>query len=507
LRKALRRYTLRRAAVTVVAATAFMAGMAASSVAIHGEADPGVQSEGAGQLIGAVSPTGFAWREGIRPRQLVVALSAADDPGGWRLETSGSDGLHVADSGQANDGLRASLPLGLAALIVGASAVLLLGARRAWVVPTSACALVLASTPLALHGNAPLSTLGLGAAAILPAGWAVDRLPGGRIKAASLATVLCLLLVVWATARLGGHPIYDGLETVRAQLAIWGTVALLGGRVIAPRLAGEPFHVIRPRAFDAAAVALMAGGALVLVNLLSVPPLIVAVPLIVGIVALPALRRQFRPIEDALLADVRQHAAAEAAEAERARLARELHDVPLQELMGVIRRLEILPGAEREHDDLRAVAGHLRNVAMDLRPPVLDDLGLPAALEYLSDETTTPERPVVAVIGGRTGLGRTDRPPEDVELAMFRIAVEAVANALHHSAASEIKVTAEVFPRRVELEVADNGSGVTSADARKAITQKHMGLASMRRRAEAIDADFEITDSGHGTIVRAAWQG
>ncbi|MES2210037.1 MAG: ATP-binding protein [Chloroflexota bacterium] len=482
-----------------------IAGLAASSAALQGEADASVVAAFPGGRISSVSPTGFAWRDGIRPGQLVVALTAADDPGGWRLETIEGDQHYVSEAARADTGLRASLPLGLAALMAGGLAVLLLGTRRQWVLPVAAVAFATASTPLGLHGNAVLSTIELGTAGLVPAAWAIRRLPGGRLKDLALGLTVAAGLSLWAEARLGGWSTYDEVESFRAGFAIWGAAALLVDRAVLPRLAGEPISVIRPRSFDVAAVALLTGAALALVNLFDVSPIVVAALIVAAILALPALRRRFRPIEDALLADIRAQARADGMEAERARLARELHDVSLQELTGVIRRLEILPGAEAESDDLRALANHLRNVAIDLRPPVLDDLGLPAALEYLAEQTTCAERPIVAVIKAGTGLDRGRRPPADVELAMFRIATEAVANAVRHSGASAIQVLAEVEAMRVELVVTDNGSGFDAGGA-SLDRGKHMGLSSMRRRAQAIDADLSITAARPGTRVRALWQ-
>jgi two-component system NarL family sensor kinase len=222
---------------------------------------------------------------------------------------------------------------------------------------------------------------------------------------------------------------------------------------------------------------------------------------------LPSTRKRFgEPIEDALFGDVREAAAAEAAEAERARLARDLHDVPLQELVAVIRRLEIMPGTEAESEDLRSLAGHLRNVATELRPPVLDDLGLPAALDYLAEESTSSTLPVSADIVDDTGFGAERRPPADVELAMYRIASEAVGNAVRHSGGTRIRIAGSVAPGRVELTVADDGAGLAPDAAREAAKRKRMGLASMRRRAQAIDAELSIDGSARGTQVRIAWQ-
>jgi signal transduction histidine kinase len=498
-------YTLRRAAITGVAIGAFVAGLAASSAALQGDADAGVVAELPGERISSVSPTGFAWRDGIRPGQLVVALTAADELGGWRLETIEGQRHHVSEAAPADAGLRASLPLGLAALVAGGLVLLLLRTRRQWVLPVAAVAFVAASTPLALHGDAVLSSIVLGAAGLVPARWAIGRLPGGRVKDLVLGVAVVAGLSLWAGARLGGWSGYAEIESARSVFSIWGTTLLIVDRAVLPRLAGGPIHMIRPSFIDVAAVALLTGGALALVNLFDVPPIVVAGLVVLAILARPMVRHRLRPIEDALLADVRAQAKAEGAEGERARLARELHDVPLQELIGVIRRLDVLPGAGAESDDLRALAGHLRNVAVELRPPVLDDLGLPAGLEYLAEQTTSEERPIVAVITAETTRDLARRPPTEVELAMFRIATEAVTNAIRHSGASAIEIWADVQPTRVELLVTDDGSGFDAGAARD--TQgKHIGLSSMRRRAQAIDADLSIAAASPGTRVRALWQ-
>jgi two-component system NarL family sensor kinase len=263
--------------------------------------------------------------------------------------------------------------------------------------------------------------------------------------------------------------------------------------------------MIRPRAVDVAVLAVLSAAALFLIFVASIPTILVGALVLAGLFLLPSVRRQFRPLEDALLADVRRQAAAQGAEAERARLARELHDVPLQELQGILRRLETKPEAGEESDDLRAVAGHLRNVAMELRPPVLDDLGLPAALQYLGSELASDALPIRVDLDDRTGVARSDRPPEGVELAMYRIAGEAVTNAVRHAQASEVAIRAMISPRRVEIEVRDNGIGFSDAQ-RPWSRDKHMGLASMRRRAEAIDADLTIRSASPGTSVQVAWE-
>jgi signal transduction histidine kinase len=335
----------------------------------------------------------------------------------------------------------------------------------------------------------------------------VRAFPGALWLRVGLLAVVVGLAATWAWARLVGADAYPRFEDVRGAVALWGTVLLVVDRAVLPALRGEAIRVSRPRLFDVLIVASLAGAALVLINVLKLPPLVIGALLLASVAVLPATRRRIgRPIEDALLGDVREQAAAEAAEGERARLARELHDVPLQELAAVIRRLEIVPGTEAENENLRALAGHLRNVATELRPPVLDDLGLPAAIDYLAEESTTPAMAVLADVVDDTGFGADRRPPSDVELAMFRIASEAVGNAVRHSGGSEVRVHASVAPDRVEIVVDDDGGGLRAGAAREATKRKRLGLASMRRRAQAIDAELSINGSPKGTQVRVVWQ-
>src|SRR6185295_11474469 len=126
-------------------------------------------------------------------------------------------------------------------------------------------------------------------------------------------------------------------------------------------------------------------------------------------------------------------------------------------------------------------------------------LGLSAALDYLAEESTSSALPVTALVQDETGFGAETRPPADVELAMYRIASEAVGNAVRHSGGTNVQIRASVAPDRVELLVADDGTGLGASAARDAAKRKRMGLASMRRRAQAIDAELSIDGTATGT--------
>jgi two-component system sensor histidine kinase DegS len=508
LRSADVEYRVRRAALSALAIGALIAGLAAISAAIQGATDAGVTPDPTVATILDVNPTGYGWRAGIRPGQVVTLLVASDEPGGWRLRTLDANGnTHEVVDAAIDETIRATLPFGGAALGFACVAVLFLSTRRRWVLPAASLALLAASIPLWIAGGTQLPTAVMGGAALLPAFTLARALPVGFWFRAVLLVVLAGLATTWAWARLAGADVYPSLDAIRGEVALWGTVWLVLDRIAIPALRGEAIRVTRPRVFDVFVVAALAGAALVLINLLGLPPLVVGATLLVSVAVLPSSRRRIgRPIEDALLGDVREQAAAEAAEDERARLARELHDVPLQELAAVIRRLEIVPGTEAESENLRALAGHLRNVATELRPPVLDDLGLPAAIDFLAEESTSPAMTVRADVVDDTGFGAHRRPPSEVELAMFRIASEAVGNAVRHSGGSEVRVRASVAPDRVEIVVNDDGAGMATGAARDAGKRKRLGLASMRRRAQAIDAELSIDGSSHGTQVRVVWQ-
>ncbi|OGO51900.1 MAG: hypothetical protein A2V84_10785 [Chloroflexi bacterium RBG_16_70_13] len=144
-------------------------------------------------------------------------------------------------------------------------------------------------------------------------------------------------------------------------------------------------------------------------------------------------------------------------------------------------------------------------MATELRPPVLDDLGLAPALEFLAEAASTEDVAVVDEVEDLTSLDAGGRPPATVELAVFRVAQEAVANALRHAGATEIRLAGEVAADRVTLAIIDDGRGLDEAEARAAGRRGRLGLASMRRRAEAIEAELDIHGSEKGTRVAIRW--
>ena len=159
----------------------------------------------------------------------------------------------------------------------------------------------------------------------------------------------------------------------------------------------------------------------------------------------PASRRARRLQRDLVVA---------ATEAERARLAADIHDDALQELTLLVRRLEASGDTEGAEIG-RTVADRLRAICGDLRLPILDDLGVGPALDWL---VLRIER----LAGGEVRLERADdaRHSPDVELAIFRVAQEALANAVKHGK-PPIVVRYRSTPGGISLAIDDAGPGIT----------------------------------------------
>lgn len=198
-----------------------------------------------------------------------------------------------------------------------------------------------------------------------------------------------------------------------------------------------------------------------------------------------------------------------AAEEERQRIARDLHDGPVQDLSALMLRMgraaekststpEILLADLR--DRLSGQVQAIRGTIAALRPPLLDKAGLARALEHEVEEAFSRETTDVEF---RAELKRTLSP--DQELQLFRIAQEAIRNARTHSRAEKVKVILEELPdETVALEVTDNGIGFLFDQDSMSIERGHIGLASMHERAGIAGADFQILSTpGAGTIVRA----
>lgn len=497
----------RRFDALYAALTAFVAGAAgvmALVLASTGSLSPGVVADDPGGVVRAVDPGGFAWRSGIRPGQTVVSLSAVDDDGGWSIATRDGAGLQRATVDAATATLRDTVPLAAGAAALGILALVAVPTRRRRAELLAALGLALATVPLWLAEN-PLLATTVGVLAPFSLGtWLLRWVESRRWIAAIAGITASAIAVAWAAAQAQGSLAASDLDGVRLA----ATAALAAGVVMGAldltidRLARSAATL---RLIDAAAgVSALLGSGILAVSL-AVPLPIVVAALAAGLVVYVPLRTgTARLIDRVLLAEVRERAALQAAEEERARLSRDLHDDPLQALAGVIHSLERQPDTETDRATLRTVASHLRDVATELHPPVLDDLGLVPAIEALP--LMDPEVEIRLSVSHH-GYERANRPPANVEIALYRIVQEAITNAVSHAKCRIVTVEGEVRRDRVVLEVADDGRGMKASEIETAMRAGHIGVASMRRRADAIDARLtHRTEPGHGTRVCVRWQ-
>jgi len=200
----------------------------------------------------------------------------------------------------------------------------------------------------------------------------------------------------------------------------------------------------------------------------------------------------------------------ETEEAERRRLARELHDKLGQQLTALGLNLNIL---EQSLPPEQSLAQHkriadmlllmeemteqVRDIMADLRPPVLDDYGLTAALRWYS-----------AIFGKRSGIPcllkglEIPRLPAPVEMALFRVVQEALNNVAKHSQASRVEIRNALKGNRLSLVVHDNGKGFSKAEQAEMPDTLKLGLVSMGERIDAVGGTLAVTSaSGAGTTI------
>jgi two-component system sensor histidine kinase UhpB len=159
------------------------------------------------------------------------------------------------------------------------------------------------------------------------------------------------------------------------------------------------------------------------------------------------------------------------------------------------------PGQRRRIDDsLDLVAGmtrQIRDIMADLRPPVLDDYGLRAALRWYGP-----------IFTGRTGIGviilaSIPRLPANLEITLFRITQEALNNVLKHAKATEVEIYCALNNKLLSLAIHDNGCGIQQLKNHVSAKVQTWGLLSMRERIESFGGSLLITPRpGGGTIIR-----
>ena len=201
-----------------------------------------------------------------------------------------------------------------------------------------------------------------------------------------------------------------------------------------------------------------------------------------------------------------------AQEEERRRIARELHDETGQALTALTVGMDtaaMAPGADADGvreklAELRALATDaledVHRLIYDLRPSVLDDLGLVAGLRWYAETRLQPAGIRVRVVV----TGEERRLPAEVESALFRIGQEAISNAARHSQASNVRLGLDFPDRSVGLEVEDDGVGFDAAALAQPDDQRRgWGILGMQERAALLGGALQIlSEPGNGTRVK-----
>jgi two-component system sensor histidine kinase UhpB len=193
--------------------------------------------------------------------------------------------------------------------------------------------------------------------------------------------------------------------------------------------------------------------------------------------------------------------ALEAQEAERLRVARGLHDEVGQVLTGVLLQLDALAAtdeAERRRDveetkqSVRRALEEVRRIARDLRPEMLEQLGLVSALTELS-RLFSDQSGIDVSRSFADGL-----PPlaDEAEIAVYRIAQESLTNVARHAGASRVEMSLEPGAESVVLRIADDGRGLPDTVS----LNGHGGLRGMRERALLVGGVLAIKSSRHGGV-------
>jgi signal transduction histidine kinase len=202
----------------------------------------------------------------------------------------------------------------------------------------------------------------------------------------------------------------------------------------------------------------------------------------------------------------------QAQETERQRIALELHDGCLQELLIIANRANQLTSndqneSQREihecvswiRDSTMQVTNELRRISLDLRPNLLDNLGLVPALRWLADRLNRESKITTKVLvkGTQKKLG------SNTETSIFRITQEALSNIRRHSEATQATISVKFQDNDVKITIEDNGVGFnTRRTRRKLINNGQLGIIDMEERTKSLNGSFHIqSHPGRGTLI------
>ncbi|MDR3671683.1 MAG: HAMP domain-containing protein [Holophaga sp.] len=222
---------------------------------------------------------------------------------------------------------------------------------------------------------------------------------------------------------------------------------------------------------------------------------------------------------DRLLEELRKKEAARAIllnklfsaqEDERKRISRELHDESGQSLASMLAYLKLLsstlttePQKElllQARNVVTEIMGNLRAMAVELRPPVLDDLGILTAMQKYIDHFRRQQ-------GCAVVCRFPDHEPRldgTVSLALYRILQESLVNVAKHARAKTVHVLLAAQERQITLSVSDDGQGASQAELAQAFGNNRLGIFGMQERAELLGGSFSmVSDPQRGTTVKA----
>jgi PAS domain S-box-containing protein len=194
-------------------------------------------------------------------------------------------------------------------------------------------------------------------------------------------------------------------------------------------------------------------------------------------------------------------------EAERTHLAREIHDELGQQLTGLKMDISWLNKKIKSEDEevnqkiketiqlIDSTVKSVRRIATELRPSILDDLGLVAAMEWQSEEF---EKRFQIKCIFKSGISNEIIPPQ-LATGIFRIYQECLTNVLRHSEATEVRSVLEIRDRNLRLNITDNGRGFVVEEI---ANKKTLGLLGMKERSSLMGGTYEISsDPGKGTSI------
>ena len=198
-----------------------------------------------------------------------------------------------------------------------------------------------------------------------------------------------------------------------------------------------------------------------------------------------------------------------AREDERRRISRELHDETSQSMVSILAYLRLIQDQTEKPDVRELVTGvrdltretleGLRHLAVNVHPPLLDDLGLIVAIEKYLD-TYRQTQPDLTVSFCHDGdISRVSRP---VALFCYRMVQEGLTNIARHAQAHTVTIELNILPSALSLVIADDGVGFSAARAEQARLDNHLGLVSMQERTDVLNGTFSIDGQpGKGTTL------